>query len=45
MVFAYIFVFLGVAVMLGIGSLILSGSVMNCENIQDYDPNSSTQSG
>jgi len=33
MVFAYISVFIGLAVMLGIGTLILSGSVMDCEQI------------
>jgi hypothetical protein len=45
MVFALITVFIGLAVMLGIGTLILSGSVMNCEGITDYDPNSTTQTG
>ena len=45
MVMAYISVFIGLAVMLGIGTLILSGSVMDCEQISDYDSNATTQTG
>ena len=37
MVMAYISVFIGLAVMLGIDTLILSGAVMDCEQIFDYD--------
>lgn len=31
--------------MLGSGTLILAGSVMNCEQISDYDSNATTQTG
>ena len=45
MIMAYISIFIGLAVMLGIGTLILSGSVMDCQQISDYDSNATTQSG
>ena len=45
MITAYVSIFIGLAVMLGIGTLILSGSVMDCQQISDYDGAATTQTG
>ena len=37
--------FIAVAIMLGIGTLILGGATTDCTTISDYDPNATTQTG
>lgn len=37
--------FIGIAILLGIGTQILGNSVQNCENLNDYDAAATTQTG
>jgi hypothetical protein len=44
-IMALVGAFIGIAILLGIGTQILGSSVQNCENLSDYDASATTQTG
>jgi choline-glycine betaine transporter len=44
-IMALVGAFIGIAILLGIGTQILGNSVQDCSNLQDYDPAATTQTG
>jgi len=44
-IMALVGAFIGIAILLGIGTQILGNSVQDCENLSDYDASATTQVG